>query len=289
MTPKNDQKMLNIIKNLYEKKEYEKIVEWKGLEPSVLSKVMGTIFKPVSWLIQTVIPESAMRGAIQASNSASKYLIDNEKFKKECNITEITEMKKKTMKECDNFADEIHNWAIAYAATEGGVTGATGILGMAVDIPAVITLAFRTINKIGLCYGFESKSEEDSQIILSILSAAGANTMKEKQVALLTLKQLQVMVIKTTWKKMAQKVAENEFSKEAGILALKNLAKQLGINLTKRKALQTIPLIGAAVGASVNGTFINDISWAARRVFQERWIMEKYKEELIYDEYENIL
>ncbi|OXG05302.1 ATPase [Flavobacterium piscis] len=276
------------MKNVYEKNEFGKITEWKAMEPSVISKIMGTIFKPVSWLIQTVIPESTMRGAIQVSNNASKFLIDNEKFKKECNIREIAELKKRPLNECDDFANEIHNWAVGYAATEGGVTGATGIIGMAVDIPAIITLAFRTINKIGLCYGYENKSEEDNQIILSILSAAGANTMKEKQLALLTLKQLEIIVLKTTWKKMAQKATENELTKEAGIIALKNLAKQLGINLTKRKALQVVPIIGAAVGASVNGVFINDIAWAARRVFQERWIIEKYKEELVYDDYINI-
>jgi len=288
MTENKTPDILNIIKNVYEKNEFGKITEWKAMEPSVISKIMGTIFKPVSWLIQTVIPESTMRGAIQVSNNASKFLIDNEKFKKDCNIREIAELKKSPLNECDDFANEIHNWAVGYAATEGGVTGATGIIGMAVDIPAIITLAFRTINKIGLCYGYENKSEEDNQIILSILSAAGANTMKEKQLALLTLKQLEIIVLKTTWKKMAQKATENELTKEAGIIALKNLAKQLGINLTKRKALQVVPIIGAAVGASVNGVFINDIAWAARRVFQERWIIEKYKEELVYDDYINI-
>lgn len=284
--PKTD--ILNIIKNVYEKKEFNKIIEWKSMEPSVISKVMGTLFKPVSWLIQTIIPESAMRSAIQASNSASKYLIDNEKFKKDCNISNISELKNKSLEECDVFADEIHNWAIGYAATEGGITGATGLIGMAVDIPTIITLAFRTINKIGLCYGFENKTEEDNQIVLSILSAAGANTMKEKQLAILTLKQLETIIIKTTWKKMAQKATENELTKEAGIIALKNLAKQLGVNLTKRKALQVVPIIGAAVGASVNGAFISDIAWAARRVYQEKWIRNKYKEELVYDDYINV-
>ena len=288
MTKNNPKEILNIIKNQYEKNQFDKIVEWKAIKPSVFSEVMGTIFKPVTWLIQTVVPESAMRGAIQACKGTSKYLIDNEKFKKDCNISDIKDLKNRSLIECDNLADEIHNWAIAYAATEGGITGATGIVGMAVDIPAIITLAFRTINKIGMCYGFESRTEEDNQTILSILSVAGANTMKEKQLALLTLKQLEVIIIKTTWKKMAQKATENEFTKEAGIIALKNLAKQLGINLSKRKALQVVPVIGAAVGASVNGLFIQDISWAARRIFQERWIMEKYKEELVYDEYENV-
>ena len=50
--------------------------------------------------------------------------------------------------------------------------------------------------------------------------------------------------------------------------------KQLGINITKRKALQAIPLFGTVVGAAMNAQFINDIAWAARRAFQERWLIE---------------
>jgi len=288
MTIKTPNELLNFIKNSYEKQQFGEVIDWKGLKPSVVSQVFGKILQPVSWLIQIIVPNSAIRATIKSCNGASKFLIDKENFKKECNISNIEELLNHPLEECDGYANKIHNWAIGYATTEGGATGAAGLPGMIIDIPAIITLAFRTINKIGLCYGYESKTEEDNQVVLSILSAAGANSMREKQLALLTLKQLQVIIVKTTWKKMAEKAIENEFTKEAGIIALRSLAKQLGLNLTKRKALQTIPLIGAAVGASVNASFIQDVGWAARRIFQERWIKEKYKKDIIYDEYENI-
>ena len=58
---------------------------------------------------------------------------------------------------------------------------------------------------------------------------------------------------------------------------IKNLAKQLGVNLTKRKALHAIPAIGALVGASVNGWYIKEVGWTARRAFQERWLLENHK------------
>ena len=57
----------------------------------------------------------------------------------------------------------------------------------------------------------------------------------------------------------------------------RNLAKQLGINITKRKAAQAIPIIGAGVGAAMNLAFINDVSWAARRAFQEKWLIDNNK------------
>ena len=76
---------------------------------------------------------------------------------------------------------------------------------------------------------------------------------------------------------MAQKAAQKKMSKEAGIIGIKNLGRQLGINLTKRKALQAIPAIGAIVGASANGWYVKEVGWAARRAFQERWLIENGK------------
>jgi hypothetical protein len=40
-------------------------------------------------------------------------------------------------------------------------------------------------------------------------------------------------------------------SKEAGKVVIRGLARQLGINLTRRKTLQIIPVVGAAVGAGL--------------------------------------
>jgi hypothetical protein len=112
------------------------------------------------------------------------------------------------------------------------VTGATGLPGLAADVPSIITLALRTIHKIGLCYGYESTNEMDKNFVLCILSASGANSMTEKLEALTTLRIIEVSISKRTWKAMAEKAASKQLSTEGGIIAIKRLAKQLGINLT---------------------------------------------------------
>ena len=73
---------------------------------------------------------------------------------------------------------------------------------------------------------------------------------------------------------MTEKALERQLAKEAVMISMKNLGRQLGMNITERKILQAIPVIGAVVGASVNGWFMNDVGWAARRAFQERWLIE---------------
>ena len=101
--------------------------------------------------------------------------------------------------------------------------------------------------------------------------------MADKIAALTTLRTIEVVLAKQTWEAMARKAASDKMSKEAAIIGVKNLAKQLGINLTKRKALQIIPAIGAFVGGSVNGWYMKDVGWAARRAFQERWLVDSGK------------
>ena len=261
----------------YEHDQVKQIKKWKAEEPSVVSKTFGVILSPVTWLINKIIPEAAIRGVLDFSSSAAEWLTDTKDILRDAGVTSVSDLKTHDLEKSDNLANEVHNWAVGLATAEGGATGAFGLPGMAVDIPAVIVLALRTIHKIGVCYGFEVNTKHDKEFVLAVLAASGANEMGEKLAALTTLRTVEVAIAKQTWKQLSQKAATSQMSKEAGIIGIKSLAKQLGINLTKRKALQAIPAIGALVGASVNGLYIKEVGWAARRAFQERWLVENEK------------
>jgi len=261
----------------YEKAQIRSIQEWKRQEPSVVSKTVGKLFTPLVWLINKLIPQSAMHGALDLSNSAGKWMAELGTLESDAGVGDLSELLNAELTKCDELADSVHNWAIGIATSEGGVTGFFGLPGLAADIPIIISFALRTIHRVGLAYGFKLETEQERQFALGILSASGANSVEEKVAALTMLRAIEVTIAKQTWKKMAEQAAKETLSKEAGILVLRNLAKQLGINLTKRKALQAIPVIGAGIGASVNGWYIKEVGWAARRAFQERWLVHNKK------------
>jgi uncharacterized protein (DUF697 family) len=239
----------------------------------------GIVIEPLAWLVRKIVPESAIRGALDFSSSLGAWLTDTADVLRDGGVSSVEELRSKDLELSDRLADEVHNWAIGIGVVEGAATGAAGIFGAPVDVPAIITLALRTIHKIGICYGYETKSELDKQFVLGILAVSAANSATEKVTAVATLRTLQVTIQKVTWKKMTERAAANQFSKEAAIIGIKNLAKQLGINITKRQALVAIPIIGAAVGGSVNGWYIKEVGWAARRYFQERWLRDNRKYE----------
>lgn len=261
----------------YESTQCSQIQEWKNETPSVMPKTIDVVTKPVTWLINIIIPQKAIEGVLEMCNEVAEILPYINKLKKDANVQTLEELKHKDLELSDKLADQVRKWAIGVAVLEGAATGATGLKGMAVDIPALITIGLHVIHKIGACYGWTCQSEDDKMLVMSILSVAGSNTMKEKNAALLTLRQINTIIIKTTWKKMAENAAKNKLSKEAAIITVKKISKDLGEKLTKRKMKQALPIIGAGVGAAMNVAFINDIAWAARRTFQERWLIENNK------------
>ena len=263
--------------NSYEAKQVKEIEKWKNEEPSVVSKATGWVLKPVSKMVEMIIPQSVIRGALTSSDWLAEKLTDKKDIIRDGGVKSINELASKSLELSDKLANNVHNWANGIALAEGAATGATGLPGMIVDIPALIIMTLRVIRKIGLCYGYDCDTEKEKQFIFSIMSAAGANSTNEKIIALGNIQAAKVLISKTAWRKMAEKAANNKFSKEAIVLAIKNLAKQLGVNLTKRKALQAIPIIGGAVGATMNIAFINDAAWAARRAFQELWLQDNGK------------
>lgn len=258
----------------YEARQVEAIRKYESEEPGVVSRAVDFVMAPVSWLVQQIIPASTVEGALRGSNWLAERTLDRDAALRVFNVASFDDLKKMSLEKLDDEADAVHNWAVGYAAAEGAGAGWFGIFAAPLDIPFTITLALRTVRRIGHCYGYHGTDELERDFIFAILSEAGANNQTEKLAALTTLRSLQVQLIKQTWKSMAQRATTNRLSRDGALIAIKELAKQLGINLTKRKALAAVPAIGALTGAGVNAVYIGDIAWAARRAYQRRWLVE---------------
>ena len=240
------------------------INEWRAKPPSVVSVALGYAALPVTWLAQTVVPTSAIEGLLTGLDWVAKN-----------STTSRKQPDFENLRECDASADFGINIHVAAAAVEGGAAGFFGIISLPADIPAVIALALRTIRQVGAEYGYTANTEDERLFVLAVLRASGANSQAEKTEALLALRLVLVALQRQTWKAMATKAATQALSLEGAIIAVRSVAKQLGINLTKRKALAAVPGIGAFVGASVNGWYIRDVGIAAQRLYQERWLRDR--------------
>jgi uncharacterized protein (DUF697 family) len=259
----------------YESKQRQAIEAWQASPPSVVEKTLGFVFKPLGWAIQKIVPPSAIEGALRSADWLAQQTIAEKWIFSKSGINNVHDLKYRRLRELDELADSFHRWQRGYAVAEGAAAGAAGLPGLAVDIPLLITLTLRTVRGIGVCYGYNSDTETEREFVSGVIATAGASSMTEKNAAILLLRKLEVTLMRQTFKKMAEKAAQQAVSQEAAIIALRDLARQLGVNLTKRKMLQAVPFLGAGIGAAVNWKFMDDIAWAARRSYQERWLQDR--------------
>ena len=218
----------------YEKEQIRAIEEWKNEKPPVIVSAFGVVMFPISLLIQTFVPRSAIQRAISGTNWAAEWFADEGDVMRKGGVSEIDALRTKDLKLSDKLANEVHNRAIGIASAEGVGSGLWGISGLALDIPFIITFALRTIHKIGLCYGYKNNDEKGRQFVLALLSAAGANTASERADAVKMLRAIDVMIAKQTLKRVTEKAVERQLAKEPVMVSVKNLGKKLAMNITER-------------------------------------------------------
>jgi len=264
----------------YEREQLLAILAWRKQSPSIASQALVRLLSPAVFLVDKMVPVAAMESIIHSARWAGMKLTDSDDLLRQAGLARIEDLQQAELKTCDALANSVHRWAMGFGASEGAATGAAGLAGIVVDIPAALTLAFRTIYKTGICYGY-APEQVTEQFAQGILAASGANSMQEKLAALVSLQAIRTALHQQSWKTLAHKASQHAFSREGAIIAMRTLARQLGVNLTKRKALAAIPVMGALVGAGVNAWYMRDVSWAARRAFQERWLADRGKVQVI--------
>lgn len=248
-----------ITDDLYIENQIREIIEWENEEPSVVEKGLSKLMGWSSFTAK-VIPEVIVQEAISRACDLGKMMTGKKDILREANVRSIEELQHKDLRLSDTLADSVHNWAIGIAGSEGLTTGIGGTATIIADIGIVITLAFRSIHKIAMCYGYEVNTDAEKKFVLDILSVSSANTLRERKEALIALRS------RIMQRKMIEEILMSSL--------IKKLAKQLGINLTKRKAMQLIPVVGAGIGAAVNASYMRDVIWSARRTYQKRWIAD---------------
>lgn len=255
----------------YETKQAAEIEAWKRAKPDILKRRFGSLPVSLNWVIDKAVPFIPLNQAFHWLDATAARMADEDDLVKAAEVSRLVELQDKDLSLSDGLAEANHRWAMGMAAAEGAITGVTGVMGLAADIPAIITLALRTIYRTGLCYGFDVQSER--QMALGILAVSGANSVEEKNLALDKLEEMHAARIDNPAKVSEKKLDDREHAR----ITTQHLTHQLGVNLARRKALQTIPMVGALVGGSVNAWYIRDVSLAARRVFQEQWLRRNHK------------
>jgi len=256
------------------KREYD---AWEKSPPNIINMGLGIITAPVAYLLKPVIKKIAplLEGVISGTNNYIAAAVEGVSGK----IPDFENMDEKRFSEWFTDAD-VHakNWktaGVAAMATEGGALGAGGIVLVVADIPASFGIIMGFANKIALSYGVPIKTEEAQIAILKAISAGTANNLKEKAAAARLLRVTEKTLQDETWQQIYKISVDNILSTDKLIAAVREILRKLGVTITKKKATQLFPALGAAMGAGINAAWAADALEAVRQ-YSRQWIAENY-------------
>ena len=263
----------------YEQRALKRIRAWQAKPPGWGARLLAGPGGKLAQVVQDLVPESALRAALEGADKLGRRLSDERSILKEAGAASIAELRHRPLKACDQLARGVGRRASLLGGATGAAFGIAGAAGLVLDVPTLLTLALRTVHRVGICYGEQPRGGEERRLGLGVFALVSASSADEKLLALKAL-QADAESIDVAWREGAAQITPREMAKEAAAYSLQNLARSIGLNLGKRKAAETIPVIGALVGGVVNASYLSDIAETSRYVFQERWLEAHYPGQL---------
>jgi len=239
----------------------------------VATRTFSRAAGPASRAMQTLVPGSLLRGALDLVQSAAERLAGRESILKRAAVADFEALRQGPLERCDQLAAAVRWRSTLFAGGSGTLFGFAGAAGMALDMPTLLVLTFRAIHRIGLCYGEDCSGSR--RVPLAIFAIASANTIDEKRAALAALDAEATMAL-GTWRDGVERAAERELAKSAAQLSLNNLSRQFARRLGWSVSAGALPVVGAAIGGGVNAWYLREVALAAMCVFQTRWLRARY-------------
>ncbi len=261
----------------YEAARWHEIERWRAAPPDWGTQVLAGPSRIAALAAQKLVPESALRAAMRGVDQAAGWSSAQADVLRAAGVAGLDEVAALPLQECDRLARRVGRRAMALGGTGGALFGVGGALGLAADVPSLLTLALRTIHRSAFCYGEDWRDDAERSLAIGVFALASANSQEEKLSAWQALTE-QGDLLGAAWRDGIERVAERHLAKEATQFSLKTLAQRIGLNLGRRKVLGVVPLLGAAIGGAVNAGYLHDIAVVARHVLQYRWLLRQHPE-----------
>ena len=273
----------------YERQARQQIHEWKNPELGWFGQAMQEIGWPRDSLDAVIknaadmvglgdVINGALAGTVDILGDAAAWTVSpgpvyGEFRKAGHSVHQHTDIFNLDLEQIDAVVGWLDTKYKGLAFTEGAAAGAAGVHGLIIDVPALITLNLRAIAEYATYYGFDVASQRERLFAMHVLGLASSPSDAAKMSVMAQLARIAADA--------AKKKAWKDIEKEALATVIKEIAKALGVRLTKAKLAQAIPIIGAAVGGGFNAYYTARVCDAAYHLYRERFLAEKYGADII--------
>ena len=241
--------------------------------PKLSNQLLGRHYTRVNNFATFISPdlgEKVSEYLFQWLNEFSSNTSLTEKILEEAGVKEIAELTRDTGRS-QRLSQALIEQNKLLAAVQGLITGATGVWGAAIDIPASIVLALRTVYQTGRSHGFDLNGDTDQEIVAFIFKEIDLSLVAEKQTLLLALKAVKSMLETHDLQQFQQLLGSNNDIEmiRKWLVDDEGQFKWGWLNLIPQAAVigKLTPVAGAALGSFYSWKLLEDVGHKSQSVF----------------------
>jgi hypothetical protein len=264
--------------------EFQQVQEIKNrwtAQPGGVNACLARILNIFSTVGDRLIPQTVFKKIFDLHEKVTgRWQEYWHTLQEEARLADCHDLTTAPLEVCDRLAQRVRRESLYLGETRGAVLGVLGPVGLIGGIPISIVQALKTIHHFGLCYGYPPDNLTEKLFSYAVLAAATAHTPEDKQAAVANLRQIHQGIYQQ---------ATDDLLKDTEVTEITGKTKEaiLGLAIAyfgETAALYGIPILGAVLGAIAMRSFISDISFAAQRSYQLRWLLKNQKVDLITGE-----
>lgn len=175
------------------------------------------------------------------------------------------------------------------AGISGALGGAFGIAALAVELPVSATIMLRSIAEIARSEGENLDDFATKAACLEVFAFSGGSAAKESaDTSYYAIRSLMAKAMGDSTKHIAAKGLTKE-SAPILVKLVNAVAGRFSVPVSEKLAAQSIPVVGALGGATINMIFIDHFQDMAKAHFAIRKLERKYGEEVVKQVYSEIM
>jgi hypothetical protein len=244
------------------------------MEPGGANAFLARIFGIFSAVGDRLIPPAVFQKIFAMHEKITGHWQEYwQTLQEEAHSADCHDLSSAPLEVCDRLAARVHRESLDLGESQGALLGIIGPIGLIGGIPLSIVQALKTIHHFGLCYGYPPDNETEKLFSYAVLAAATAHTPSDKKAAVDNLRQIHQGIYQQ---------ATDDVLKDTEVTEITGTTKEaiLGLAITyfgETAAVYGIPIIGAVLGTIAMRSFMSDVSTAAQRSYQLRWLLKNQK------------
>jgi hypothetical protein len=240
--------------------------------PTLTGQLVGSRLNTLGKYVAPVVPiqviETFSEYFFERTAELANSISSTRRIAKRAGVDDIFELRTGDISRCDELVEGILEENRIIALTEGGLTGATGLLGALVDLPFALFISLRAVYQIAHCYGFDLDGEEGLKLAYEALAHSDLEILVDKQGVLLV-----IASMKTILESGDLRGVEKFMGGNPDVTSMSHIISDLTKSFNLRKPAiwlsRTIPFMTGAAGATYNARLITSVITSAQQTFRQ--------------------